>query len=55
MVLISNKSEAINFMMIREMTDTYLRIALMLAQTSDLMVEHEDIETGINSFITNIF
>ena len=54
MMLISNKSESINFTMIREMTDTYLRIALMLAQTSDFMVEHENMESGINKFITNI-
>lgn len=54
MILISNKSESINFTMIREMTDTYLRIALMLSQTSDFMVEHENMESGINKFITNI-
>ena len=54
MVQVSNTSESINFQMIRELTDTYMRIALMLAQTSDFMMQHEYMETGINKFITNV-
>ena len=37
MVQVSNTTESINFQMIRELTDTYMRIALMLAQTN---IEH---------------
>ena len=54
MVQVSNTTESINFQMIRELTDTYMRIALMLAQTSDFMMQHEYMETGINKFITNV-